>query len=243
MNIQDKGARNQINIAPSVSGVLNIHVSGSDNAIHIGEDCKMSNLRIDINRNHCSISIEAGCTLAGEFNLRDHHTHLTVGAKTTMMGSKISMHESGNIRIGKDCMFAGDIRMDTSDMHSIVDAATGQRINPPGDITIGNHVWLGLRVYVMKGVTIAEHCVIGAHAVVTHNIPSHSVAAGVPAKVIRSGVTWNRHRLPVNAKSRTASAHSNPPALTVLEAHSESLSNFRKWLSLVKRRLTLRRQA
>ncbi len=52
-------------------------------------------------------------------------------------------------------------------------------------ITIGNDVWLGERCMVMDGVTIGDGAIIGAGAVVTRNIPDYSVAAGVPARVIR----------------------------------------------------------
>jgi maltose O-acetyltransferase len=47
------------------------------------------------------------------------------------------------------------------------------------------NVWLGARVVVMSGVTIGEGSVIGAGSVVTRDIPARTIAAGVPAKVIR----------------------------------------------------------
>lgn len=52
-------------------------------------------------------------------------------------------------------------------------------------VTIGNDCWFGANVVVCPGVTIGDSCVIGAGSVVTRDIPSHSFAAGVPAKVIR----------------------------------------------------------
>lgn len=51
-------------------------------------------------------------------------------------------------------------------------------------IRVGNNVFLGLNVTVMPGVTIGDNVVIGAGALVTRDIPSDSVAVGVPAKVI-----------------------------------------------------------
>lgn len=52
-------------------------------------------------------------------------------------------------------------------------------------VTIGDNVWIGGGVTILPGVTIGDNCVIGAGAVVTHDIPADSVAAGNPAKVIR----------------------------------------------------------
>jgi acetyltransferase-like isoleucine patch superfamily enzyme len=53
-----------------------------------------------------------------------------------------------------------------------------------GHITIGNNVWFARDVRVLKNVTIGDNCIIGLGAVVTRDIPSNSVAVGVPAKVV-----------------------------------------------------------
>ena len=52
--------------------------------------------------------------------------------------------------------------------------------------TIGDRVWLGAKVTVLKGVTIGNDAVIGAGSVVTKDIPPHGIAVGVPAQVIKS---------------------------------------------------------
>lgn len=61
----------------------------------------------------------------------------------------------------------------------------GQEITSSGDIVLEDNVWLGLHVQVLDGVTIGEGTVVGAGAVVTRDLPPGSVAAGVPARVIR----------------------------------------------------------
>lgn len=53
-----------------------------------------------------------------------------------------------------------------------------------GKITIGNNVWFGYNCTVLKGITIGDNCIIGIGSVVTKDIPSNSVAVGVPAKVV-----------------------------------------------------------
>lgn len=53
-------------------------------------------------------------------------------------------------------------------------------------VVIGNDIWIGDRVTILPGVQIGDGCIIAAGAVVTHSIPAYSVAAGIPAKVIKS---------------------------------------------------------
>ena len=54
-----------------------------------------------------------------------------------------------------------------------------------GEIVIGNNVWIGDKVTILGGVTIGDNVIIGANSMVTHDVPSNSIAAGNPAKVIK----------------------------------------------------------
>lgn len=72
----------------------------------------------------------------------------------------------------------------------------GARINPSKSISIGEHVWIGNRVIITKGVSIPNDCVVGTGAIVTHPVAeSHSVIAGVPAKVVKHNINWDALRL------------------------------------------------
>ena len=55
-----------------------------------------------------------------------------------------------------------------------------------GEIAIGNNVHIGYGAYIMPNVNIGDNCVIGSGAIVTKDIPSNSVAAGIPARVIKT---------------------------------------------------------
>lgn len=65
-----------------------------------------------------------------------------------------------------------------------------QEMNPDIDIikpiTVGDNVYIGINSIILPGVTIGNNCIIGAGSVVTKDIPNHSVAVGVPAKVIKT---------------------------------------------------------
>ncbi len=97
-------------------------------------------------------------------------------------GVRISAAES--IRIGHNCMFAANVYISDSDWHGIYNRIRPFRCTKP--VVLENNVWLGESVIVNKGVTIGENSVIGAGSVVTKDIPANSIAAGNPAKVIKS---------------------------------------------------------
>ena len=52
-------------------------------------------------------------------------------------------------------------------------------------VELGDNVWLGAGVKVLDGVTIGADCIVGASAVVSSDVPARSVAAGIPARIIR----------------------------------------------------------
>ncbi|MBY5935561.1 acyltransferase [Tateyamaria omphalii] len=196
--ISDTGTGNLVEIHPSVevTGKAAIRLSGNGHHLVIGPGTKLAGCLIELRNQDSSVQIGAGCVIGGQLRCRAPDTHIAIGDKTTIMAAVITLHEAGRITLGADCMLSGNITMDVSDMHSILDAATGTRINPPQDIHIADHVWIAQGVQVMKGATIGADCVIGARALVTGDIPPGSLAIGAPARVQRSGVTWDRARLP-----------------------------------------------
>lgn len=53
-------------------------------------------------------------------------------------------------------------------------------------IKIGNRVWIGIAATVMPGVTVGDNSIIAAGAVVTKDVPTNCIVAGVPAKIIKN---------------------------------------------------------
>jgi acetyltransferase-like isoleucine patch superfamily enzyme len=103
--------------------------------------------------------------------------------------------------LGKDCMLSAGVFLTVSDMHTVVDLETGERINPSADVRLRDHVWLGARTMVLKGVEIGAGSIIGAGAVVTSSIPANCLAAGVPAKILRRNVSWRRQLTSLAARA------------------------------------------
>lgn len=97
----------------------------------------------------------------------------------------------GPVTIGKNVMMGPEVIIYTGGHEfSRTDIPIQNQGNAPvKPVGIGDDCWIGRRVMIMPGVHIADGCVIGAGAVVTKDIPPYSVAAGVPARVIRSRLT------------------------------------------------------
>ena len=103
--------------------------------------------------------------------------------------------EGKTIRIGNDCLLSSEIVFRTGDSHSIVDL-NGHRINSADDIEIGNHVWIGHRALIQKGVNISNNTVIATGAIVTKSFEeTNIILAGVPAKIVKHSIDWRTERL------------------------------------------------
>jgi acetyltransferase-like isoleucine patch superfamily enzyme len=92
------------------------------------------------------------------------------------------------ITVGRGCAIARDVIIRDYDAHRILN----RDHEIAKDVSIGNHVWIGTRAIVLKGVTIGDGAIIAAGAVVTKDVPPHCLAAGVPARVIRECVEWGK---------------------------------------------------
>ncbi len=99
----------------------------------------------------------------------------------------ITACHGGRIRIGDNCLIGPYVLIRSAD-HSFDDTSRPIREqgHEGGEIVIGNDCWIAGHVTVTRNVRIGDGCVIGANSVVTKDIPAYSVAAGVPARVIRS---------------------------------------------------------
>ena len=102
--------------------------------------------------------------------------------------TRIGLHNTiiGPVDIGNHVNLAQGITV-TALNHNF--SETNKRIDEQGvstnPVTIEDDVWVGANAVILPGVTIGEHCVVAAGAVVTKDVPPHSLVAGVPAKVIK----------------------------------------------------------
>jgi len=100
--------------------------------------------------------------------------------------SNVKIRCTKSIKIGKDVAISHDVTIMDSDTHRVIQ----NDYNNTEPIVIGNHVWIGSRAMILKGVKIGDGAVIAAGAIVTNDVPSHSLVAGVPARVIKNNIKW-----------------------------------------------------
>lgn len=113
--------------------------------------------------------------------------NITIGQGSYVNGGELFAARDSHIVIGDNCMISYDVVIRT-DMHNHVDLdipMINQNITCK-DIVIEDNVWIGYGAYVMPGVTIHKGSIVGAHAVVTKDIPEGSIAVGVPARVVKN---------------------------------------------------------
>lgn len=171
-------------------------IKGTNNHLIIEEGCILDNVSIHIVGNNNlikfskNVHVGRGCSFWTEGN----NCKIIIGENTTFT-QKVhfnAQEDNSEIICGKDCMFSNTIIVRTSDSHAIIDTETHKRINPAKNVIIGDHVWIAPSTTIMKGVNIGSNTIIGSHTLVTKSVPSNVLAVGMPAKVVKEGVTWSR---------------------------------------------------
>lgn len=163
-----KGKDNEIRLDGCEVYNCNIFLRGNGHKLILDKNVKLYNVRIKIIGSNNTVHIESGTSIADG----------------NIIGGGVNIP----IDIGCNCMIAEGVDIWSTDTHSIFE--DGNLVNPPQPIRIGNHVWIGKDVAILKGVTIGDDAVIGMKSMVTHDIQANSLNVGSPAKQIREGVSW-----------------------------------------------------
>ncbi len=102
---------------------------------------------------------------------------LTIGPECFLNGCHLSAKRE--VRLGRRAFVGPGSRVYDADQHDL-DAERPERVAP---IVIGDHVWIAGDCTVLRGVTVGEHAVVGTRSLVTADVPPHTLAYGVPARV------------------------------------------------------------
>lgn len=191
------GRKNLIKIDKAYCKYNLFAVYGTNCMISIGSGSRIENVEFEVRGEDNCITIGKNVVLRNaHIGITDNGSSIVIGDDTTIgKGLKMTALESAKIEIGRDCMFSTNVSIMNSDSHSIIDLNTKRRINHAMDVRIGNHVWLGEDVKVLKGVEIQDNVVIGNRSILTKGkYGSHTIYVGSPAKILRGG-DWCRERI------------------------------------------------
>ena len=198
-----------------------IHVDGHQgggNRLIYDNSIKSVNLHVHLhNTKNNLILLEAAHSLHGQINFQgdghvaivcqgwynlkidfvDAGSALYIGPGSSVGDAYCWVQGTGrSMLIGEDCMLAWGVGLRTGDAHGVIDIATQKISNHSQNMAIGPHVWLAQDVLVFKGVEIGAGTAVSSRSVVTRNLPANCAAGGIPAKPLKTGVTWCRPALP-----------------------------------------------
>lgn len=97
------------------------------------------------------------------------------------------------VKIGDSCLFGHNINFMLGDFHTIYSTEDNSVINKPKKgINIGNHVWLGKNVTVLKDSGVGDNSVVALGSIITKSFTRNNVVlAGSPARVVKENVNWD----------------------------------------------------
>ena len=189
--VQIIGEGNSYNCQSKRGNRFVIKVAGNKNSIQMGKECLLTNthIRMSGDNNHliiedkvrfmgpCKIIMGGNATLHIKWNAGIR------GVEFNLMGA--------NIEVGELCMFSYGITLRNHDSHRILDPETKEILNPPKNIVLGKHIWVAQNATILKGCHIADNSVIGFGSIVNKSCNPGSVITGIPARVIKEGITWD----------------------------------------------------
>ena len=160
----------KIELPQNKNCTFNLGFNGTNNKIFIGQNCSgILTIACYDYGNNCSIGSGMGC--AGP-------------CWVSLIGN--------TLKIGENCMLSNNIHI-WGDGHSVLDYFSKDVLNKPSSpIVIGDHCWIGERVTLTKSAQIPNDTIVGIASVVSKKFTEeHTVIAGSPAKVVKTGISWH----------------------------------------------------
>lgn len=177
---------------------LRVAASDSGNIIKVGENVKLKDVGVVFRGTGNTLIIKDDCEIENSyFVMKGDSNTIVLGNGCKCIGSFwgdfiINVKCGHTISLGSGCIASGDVVIRNSDGHDILDRE-GKKVNYETNIRIGNHVWIGYKCTLLKGVHIGDNCIIGSNSVVTGCVDDDSIVAGDPARLVKKlDGTWVR---------------------------------------------------
>jgi acetyltransferase-like isoleucine patch superfamily enzyme len=142
LTISNLGTNNVVSVSGKDEHDLNgtITFRGNGNHLAIGRGTISSNLNISLGSD-CRVDIGGTCRLGGLAVFAARKATLLIGRNTSINGYvRMLLHEQAQISVGEGCLLASHVDITVSDMHSIIDVASGKRVNPAQDVVLESRV-------------------------------------------------------------------------------------------------------
>ena len=206
-------SKNNIKISEEDIDRVSLNIDGNNNNIFIGNmnDNSRGCINICLVGNYCTVVIEDGISVSKNLNIiigQKHphfgsveHVVVRIGCRTSFEEcSMITYNSNSSIEMGHDCMVSSHVTLFNTDSHPIYDSANGNVMNRVKDLKIGHHCWLGAYVTVLKNTHLEDNTIVGWGSVVNRKFysdleystpPSNCILAGNPARIVKTGVSWD----------------------------------------------------
>lgn len=161
------------------AGWLRLRGARMGEKVRIGARCRVSH--------PAGVRLGARCWIEGEawFKMAGRSARLEVGAQT-FIGRGCHLNVLDSITIGAHTLLGPGCVLVDHNHGTLAGLRIDQQPCVAKPISIGSDVWCGAGVVVLPGVTIGDGAVVGAQAVVTHDVPPMTVVAGNPARILRN---------------------------------------------------------
>lgn len=161
--------------------------------VHLYPTCRIENNQANKN----TIAIGSHCHILGQLTVFAHGGKIHIG-ESCFVGEHSRIWSAESIRIGDRVLISHGVNIHDNNSHSL--SALNRHLHfkqilnfghpktledvPSAPIVIEDDVWIGFNCTILKGVTIGEGAIVGAATVITKDVPSYTVVAGNPARVI-----------------------------------------------------------
>ncbi len=163
---------------------------GKNNSVILGKKIRLNRSNLQFYGDNCHFRLGDNSIFVGDV-LLGSDCSVRIGHNFASLGQMLlNAAEKTSITIGNYCRFNTHIQIRTHDSHPIFNVNTQERINKSKSIHIGNKVWLGNSVSVLKGVWIGDNCVVGLNSTVTKDIRNNCLAVGNPAEIKKENIDW-----------------------------------------------------
>jgi acetyltransferase-like isoleucine patch superfamily enzyme len=174
---QIKGLNNTVVVEPNAVCLDSlIRITGNNNTLILKADSYITEVEIFIENAGCKVEV-------GESTFIGRHTHIAC------------TEDGSEIQIGGNGMISSYCQIRTGDSHSVIVNGGGGRINHSASVALAEHCWLGEGSRILKGVHLGKDTVVSTGAIVTKSFPANVLIGGIPAKVLKENISWDKNRL------------------------------------------------